>query len=69
MARASYQSTPKIHLGKPKTLALSSSERAALLEVRHLIDNALQANSTGFCNVNLSTAYRSIRSILSNRIK
>ena len=69
MARASYQHISPIHLGKPKTLALSTSERAALLEVRHMIDNALKAQSTGFCNVNLSAAYRSIRSILSNRIK
>lgn len=66
--RATYQKLPNLHLGSSKRPALNAVQRQRLLEARLMINNALIANGDSYANVNLTNAYRIIRSIMSERI-
>lgn len=68
--RANYQHIPNIRLGQSKktSAALSPAQRLRLKDAQTLLNNALNANSDTFCNVNLTNAYRTIRTLIQERI-
>lgn len=63
-ARANYQHISNIKLGQRKSV-LPIAHKLAIRDIQSMLNNALGASNNTYARINLSNAYKELRTILS----